>query len=151
MVKDHFVNISQVMNYVNNNREIKNLKHLIIHATHSFIFDNDLKISNETYETDGPDLVVISPKVVIEKHINLDLSCHHVPYFPDGKEKADDGKDFGENGEDGKPGLPGYNGGNLVIISGMIFNFSKLNFISNAGKGGPGQNGKTNIEIYFSF
>ena len=64
-------------------------------------------------------------------------------------EKSNDEKDFCEKSEDGKPSLPCYNGGNLVIISEMIFNSSYLNFISNSGQGGPGQNGKTNLDFTF--
>jgi hypothetical protein len=70
-----------------------------------------------------------------------------VPGYPDGKEKADDGNFFGEHGKDGQPGLPGYNGGNLFIVSDEILKFDFINFISNGGIGGPGQNGNLLIFI----
>ncbi|CAF1104666.1 unnamed protein product, partial [Brachionus calyciflorus] len=44
-------------------------------------------------------------------------------------------------GENGKPGLPGYNGGNLKVIYGRIYNDENLKFVSLGGQGGPGQNG----------
>jgi hypothetical protein len=54
------------------------LKNVKIYATHSFIFDVNYNIPKERYQTHSPDLIIISPKVMIENNITVDLSCDHV-------------------------------------------------------------------------
>ena len=136
--KGHFVKISHILDIIS---DYRGLEKVIIYSTNCVTFDSDYKLPAEVYSSNGPDLIIISPKVIIERPIKIDLTSLLIPDFPDGKEKADDGTEFDKNGKDGKPGLPGYNGGNLFIISDEIINASNINFISNSGRAGPGQNG----------
>ena len=70
------------------------------------------------------------------------LSCDHVPGYPDGLQKAQNGLAAGGHGENGKPGLPGYNAGNLFIYANEINQNEDNEFIMSSGKGGPGQDGE---------
>ena len=133
--KSHFGKMSSIITRINSYDSY--LKSVKIYTTHSFIFDIDYKLSKEKYETHSPDLVIVSPKVKIEKEIIVDLSCDRIPDYPDGIKKAEKGSP----GMDGKPGLPGYNGGNLLVSADEILNKNRLRFISEGGKGGPGQEG----------
>ena len=105
--------------------------------TNSVIFKDDFLIQKEKYTNHSPDLIIISPKVMTysNRTIIIDLSCRRHPGYPDG------GRTKAGNGEDGKPGRPGFNRRNLLIISESIP--TSLNFISNGGIGGNGQEGKT--------
>ena len=121
---------------------VKNLNSVIIFATHSLVFDADYAIGEERYLSDAPNLIIISPKVIVEKNVTVNLSCSQIPPYPaNNTRKARDGYGPGGRGSDGKPGLPGYNGGNFVVLADFISNSNNLSFISIGGKGGPGQNG----------
>lgn len=133
--------MSYVLSKLNSSRSINNLKSVKIFMMNSFNIDVDYKIDINKYETNAPDLLIISPFVLITKNITIDLSCYRIPDFPDNKKKANDGRSKGDKGDDGKPGLPGYNGGDLIIIAYIIKNNSLINFKSNGGVGGPGQSG----------
>jgi hypothetical protein len=75
----HFARMSSILPKIRNSDSyIKNVK---IFATHSFIFDVNYKISKERYQTHSPDLIIISPKVMIENNITVDLSCDHVRFL----------------------------------------------------------------------
>jgi energy-coupling factor transporter ATP-binding protein EcfA2 len=143
--KGHFSNISLIIDLINKNNEIKDLKTINIYNTNALVFDAHVRINADKYKTHAPDLIVFSPKVIFnKKEIVVDLTCQRTPYYPDNQEKAKDGNGYGADGMDGKPGLPGYNGGNLVIIADEILNSTNLKFISDGGLGGPGQHGKKN-------
>ena len=137
--KGHFSRMSQVLPEIIS-CGLQNLTSVNIYTTHSFIFDVDYSITN-AYGTHTPDLVIISPKVIVSQEISVDLSCANVPGYPNGRVRAHDGHRFDADGSDGEPGLPGYNGGSLYILAESIVNNDKLKFISRGGKGGPGQNG----------
>ena len=109
--------------------------------TFTLEFDTDYKLDKNKYKTNAPDLVIISPKVIAEKPIIIDLSCENIPGYPDNSKKAKNGYRSGENGYDGKPGLPGYNAGNLIILADSILNISNLQTNLIGGTGGPGQDG----------
>ena len=84
-------------------------------------------------------MIIIAPNVIFNNSVTVDLSCASVP------ETVPEKANISENG---KPGKPGYNGGNLIIITdNVVGSQSKLNFISNGGKGGRGQNGKCNYRV----
>ena len=142
--KDQKVLLSELLTRVNADKRIKNLKNIKIFATKSITFDIDYKIFEERYLTHSPDLIIISPCLIAEKKITIDLSCNRIP--PTYKFNAESGKTNGLpgiHGVDGQPGLPGYNGGNLFIFAKEISQSIKsLEIITNGGKGGPGQNGK---------
>ena len=142
-VKGHFANMSEVLPLIQNSG-MRNVTSVNIFVTHSFLFDIDYTINSlhqAIYERHAPDLVIISPKVAIEKPITVDLSCVTMPGYPNNKSNADDGQEAGARGSDGEPGLSGYNGGTLYILTDSIQNREMLTFISGGGKGGPGQNG----------
>ena len=136
-----FANISHILEKINNNNQINNLTSVRIYATHSVSFDVDYILNNDKYQTNTPDLVVISPNVLVKKTVNVNLSCNKTIGFPDNKENADDGEEYGENGHDGKPGLPGWNGGNFLVLANKIKD-KYLKYESRGCRGGPGQNGK---------
>jgi hypothetical protein len=116
-------------------------KSIRIFSSHLFVFNTDFKLSLDLYQTNFPDLIVIAPKIVVERAININLTCERIPDYPDKKPKASSGRFPGGNGEDGKPGEPGFNGGNLLIIADYFLNSSLISFESMGGRGGPGQNG----------
>jgi len=136
----YFANMSSILEKINFHNEIVDLRSVSVYSAISLIFNDDFVIVKERYINHAPDLVIISPKVICLKKINIDLSSQHTPGYPDQKEKADNGIGYGQDGKDGKPGLPGYSGGNLLIISEKNLGFN-LTFISNGGRGGPGQEG----------
>jgi hypothetical protein len=137
----YFANVNTILEKINNRADINNLKSIEIYAINSVKFDNDFKINKERYKDKSPDLIIISPRVLIPRKINVDLSSANSPDYPDGISKAANADSDGGTGKDGKPGLPGYNGGNLLIISNDSVNTNDLIFISNGGMGGPGQHG----------
>ena len=159
-IKSHFIKMSDILPYINNS-DMRNLASVNIYVTHSFLFDTDYAINSlhatvneafdefaityKAYERHAPDFVIISPKVIFDKPITVDLSCATEPGHPNNKTKADDGQGAGANGSDGESGLPGYNGGSLYILADSIQNREQLRFISKRGKGGPGQNGTGEI------
>jgi hypothetical protein len=132
--KGYFTKLSNLKEIVEN-QNIRDLKRINVHSTHSFTFDVNFEIRNLIYKTDAPDLIIIAPNFIFNNSVNVDLSCVSVP------EKAN-------ISENGKPGKPGYTGGNLIIITdNVVGSQSKLNFISNGGKGGRGQNDKCNYRV----
>jgi hypothetical protein len=139
-VKVDYGKISEILKTINNN-EIENVKIVRIFSTFTLEFDTDYKLDKNKYKTNAPDLVIISPKVIAEKPIIIDLSCENIPGYPDNLKKAKNGYSSGENGYDGKPGLPGYNAGNLIILADSIMNISNLQTNLIGGTGGPGQDG----------
>ena len=72
----HFARMSSILPQILNSDS--NLKIVKIYATHSFIFDVNYKIPKERYQTHSPDLIIISPKVMIESNVTVDLSSDHV-------------------------------------------------------------------------
>ena len=128
--ENHFVNISSIIRKINHRDDINNLKRVQIYSTHSVTFDRNYSISKDKYIGNAPDLVIISPQVIANIKITINLSCETVPGYPDGRSQAKSGTKSGENGEDGLPGLPGFNGGNLIIISEKISDLDNLEFIS---------------------
>ncbi|XP_072017159.1 uncharacterized protein [Amphiura filiformis] len=60
-------------------------------------------------------------------------------------EKADDGREWGDDGQPGKHGSHGKSGGNVCIIATKIFNIYNLTVISHGGNGGNGQDGGNGI------
>jgi hypothetical protein len=131
--------VTQILQIVNLNNAIKKLKSVRIYATHQFILDQDFKIPLSKYVTHSPDLIIISPVIEFQNNFTIDLSCDHVPGYPNNRRKAE--YDF--HGDNGLPGLPGYNGGNCYIRSNSkVGNRDQhIQFISKGGKGGPGQDG----------
>ena len=139
----YFLKMSSIMAKVKENKEIKNLKSVHIYSTHSFSFDSNYSINNDKYLDHSPDLVIITPKVNVVSPITVELSCNIFPVYPNNKVKAN-------KSLNGLPGLNGFNGGNLIIVADNISNKNKINFVSNGGKGGLGQNGKNFILLYMS-
>jgi hypothetical protein len=138
--KSNFGKISEILKIINNDIHI-DIKVVRIFSTFTLEFDTDYKLDKNKYKTNAPDLVIISPKVIAEKPITIDLSCENIPGYPDNLKKAKNGYSSGENGYDGKPGLPGYNAGNLIILADSITNLSNLQTNLAGGTGGPGQDG----------
>jgi hypothetical protein len=137
----HFSRISHILNLINNfsgskNKLIKNIKILI---SHSLIIDYDFKISKDTYEKHTPDVIIISPKIIIEKPVVFNLTCENSPQFFKNSELSTRvlPKKYNDN-------LPGYNGGNLILLGDDIINSNNIHFISQGslGKSGLGQAGK---------
>jgi len=142
--KSNFGKISEILKIINNDVNIVNItiiKIVRIFSAFTLEFDTDYKLDKNKYKTNAPDLVIISPKVIAEKPIIIDLSCENIPGYPDNLKKAKNGYSSGENGYDGKPGLPGYNAGNLIILADSILNISNLQTNLIGGTGGPGQDG----------
>ncbi|CAF1003742.1 unnamed protein product, partial [Brachionus calyciflorus] len=153
----YFSNMSRVMNELEakfKDSPVKqDLKAIHIFLTHTFDFDINFLLSQDKYETNHPNLIIIARNVFFSNKITVDLTCRTTPGYPDNKSKAikeikisldkyditNNIKALGINGADGKPGLPGYNGGNLKVIYGHIYNDENLNFVSTGGQGGPGQ------------
>ncbi|CAF0927314.1 unnamed protein product [Brachionus calyciflorus] len=121
--------LSEVVSLIPNNVE-----QIEIYSSFFVNIDTSFVIPTEKYSTNAPNLIIISPKIIIEKEMIINLSCNREPSYPDNKEKAD----YEENGKDG---LDGYNGGNLIILTNEISDIDKIVFQSRGGKGGPGQNG----------
>jgi hypothetical protein len=142
-----FGKISSVLQKINLNTNELSLASVKIFMTYSLEFDADYSIKKDMYKTNAPYLIVISPKIIVNKIILVNLSCLSMPNYPDNKEKANDVYGEGIDGIAGKPGLPGYNGGDFLLLSDSIFNATNLNFKSNGGKGGMGQNGPVKIKI----
>ena len=149
-LKGNFMSVSSVLEeisliqyiYLLTQNHHTYFKSIRIFSSHLFVFNTDFKLSLDLYQTNFPDLIVIAPKILVEKAININLTCEHIPDYPDRNKKASNGRFPGDNGEDGKPGEPGFNGGNLLIIADYFFNSSLISFESMGGRGGPGQNGK---------
>ena len=127
--KGHFLNISSLLSKIQK-EDINEMKRVLIYVTHSVIFDKNYSINKYKYKEDAPDLVIISPNIIIKNYITVNLSCEHVPGYPEGKLKAGNGYGFCANGENGVAGLNGYNGGNLLIFSDKILFSSNLKFVS---------------------
>jgi len=137
----HFGKISEILKKINQDDDIKNLKYVKIFCTNSFDFDTNYSINKERYSDHSPNLIIISPKILVTEDLVVDLSCDKIPGYPDNKEKAKNATEFGAKGDDGEPGLPGYNGGNFYILTNYFNDSNMLHFISNGGPGGPGQEG----------
>ena len=137
----YYARLSTIVNKIQSLNDFEYLKAVNIYATESFEIDVDFKLDKNKYMFDVPDLNIIAPTFHIFDNYVFDLTCEHVPRFPDDRSKADNGILPGENGSNGKPGLPGCNGGNLFIFASEIFREENLRFISNGGRGGQGQDG----------
>jgi energy-coupling factor transporter ATP-binding protein EcfA2 len=138
--KGNLIKISSILSEINKSQYTK-VKSIRILSANFIIFDEDFKLSEDKYEQDAADLIIISPNIKFLKNLTVDLSNSKTPDYPGGLSKAKNGVKLGENGGDGMPGEPGYSGGNFFIFSGHIENYDYLNFISDGGVGGPGQNG----------
>jgi hypothetical protein len=144
----YFGKMSLILNQINNAENIKNLKSVRIYTTHSLIFDVEYYyINNKRYTSHSPELIIITPLIIIEKFVTVDLSCKSIPGYPDNTKKARQGTENGGHGSDGKPGLLGFNGGNFLVLADNITNAAYLKFISIGGTGGPGQDGKLSTYI----
>ena len=96
----------------------------------------------EKYNGHAPDLILISPNILLTNSITIDLSClTSISKYPYDIKKAKNGVFPGEKGDDGEPGLHGFNGGRLIILTKKNLNLTNLDFKSSGGKGGPGQDG----------
>jgi len=140
----HFINLSQILvKLKDKNNLTNNLNSIKIYTSHSIILDTDFTLSDLKYNKHAPDLILISPNVIVTKLIRIDLSCLTlISNYAYGKEKANNGSGDGDNGEDGEPGLHGFNGGKLIVLTNENkFNERNVNFISIGGQGGPGQEG----------
>lgn len=132
--KGYFASMTSILDRINS-YDTKNLKRIDIFAINSVKFDQNYKINQDRYVNKSPDLIIISPKIFFSNRINIDMSSLHIPGYPDPKKPSSvDG-----NGKNGKPGLPGFNGGDMLFVTNNIS--GDFNFISNGGKGGPGQTG----------
>ena len=141
--RGYFANIKSILDTINNSVDIRNIKSVEIYAFIKVNFNQDFLLQKEKYHGQSPDLIIISPRVLVSSKKTVDLSYVHTPYYPDGIRKA---HNFfvgcSSNGGDGKPGLPGINGGNLLIITNEKTHVSNnLVFVSKGGIGGPGQDG----------
>jgi hypothetical protein len=142
----HFINLSQILVKLKDKHNLThNLSSIKIYTSHSITLDTDFTLSDLNYNKHAPDLILISPNVIVTKLITIDLSCLTlISNYPYGKEKANNGLGDGDNGEDGEPGLHGFNGGKLIVLTNENkFNKRNVNFISIGGQGGPGQEGIT--------
>ena len=139
--KVNFGKISEILNIINKDTSMANIKIVRIFCAFTLVFDTDYKLNKSKYTTNAPDLVIISPIVIVEKPVAVDLSCETIPGYPENQKKARNGSSSGENGYNGKPGLPGYNSGNLIILADSISNRSNLITKLFGGIGGPGQDG----------
>lgn len=138
-----FVKISTVMSKINIDANVIDLKSVQIYAQHTVIFDVDYLITPTKYNgKHAPDLLVVSPRVLIGKRVIVDLSCQNIPPYPNHNRQALDANSPGGHGTHGLAGAPGHNGGNFIIISNFITDYSSITFVSKGGKGGPGQDGK---------
>lgn len=139
----NFAKMSSVLAKIEKDDSKNNLKSIRIYATNSFIFDVDYSIKYNRYSANAPDLIIITPILIVNAPITIDLSVSrsNKPGYPDNTVKASNGIGYGKAGNNGKPGLPGYNGGNLFILADLITNVDNLKFVSVGGEGGPGQNG----------
>ena len=89
----------------------------------------------EKYNEHFPDLILISPNILLKKSITIDLSClNYISKYPYSRR-------FAKDGLSGEPGLHGFNGGRLIILTEKSLNITNLNFKSSGGQGGPGQDG----------
>ena len=136
----YFVKISEVLDTIINNSYVVDLEMVRIYSMNSVIFDRDFKIPSNKYKSKTPDLYIFAPRIVVEKRFKVDLSCEHVPGYPNDIKKANDGDGNGADGQNGQHGLPGYNGGNFLLVADSVSGYY-LEFISTGSKGGPGQNG----------
>jgi hypothetical protein len=143
-----FVRLSSVMAKINVDANVNGLRSVRIYAQHTVIFDVDYTISPLRYSgSDAPDLLVVAPRVIVDKPLVVELSCEYVPPVP-GKRKRWSmlPRDFlFLDGLHGAAGLAGRNGGNLIIIAQHIEQFGFLKFVSKGGKGGPGQDGSLKL------
>jgi hypothetical protein len=104
----YFSTMSDVLEKMNKLRK-KFLKVIRIHTTHSFVIDVDFKLPIDVYESHSPNMIIISPKIIINHNVTIDLSSEQELYsYPDGVSTASDGWNQGDNGFDGKAGLPGW-------------------------------------------
>jgi hypothetical protein len=138
--KGYFSSMSSIMDRINKDESIRDLRSIQIFATNSFTFDIDFLIDKNKYATNAPHLIVVAPKVFINKHVTVDLTCRQIPENVT-PSKALDGKYSSADGQDGKAGLPGYNGGSFVVYADYLEGGSNLNVISGEGIGGAGQDG----------
>jgi len=138
--KGYFSSMSSIMERINMDRAIRDFESIQIFATNSFTFDVDYAIDKNKYATNAPHLIVVAPKVFINKHVTVDLTCRQIPENVT-PSKALDGKYSSADGQDGKAGLPGYNGGSFVVYADYLEGESNLNVISGEGIGGAGQDG----------
>ena len=148
----YYARLSTIVNKIQSLNDFEFLKAVNIYATESFEIDVDFKLDKNKYTFKIPDLNIIAPTIDIgfENYV-FNLTCEHVPGFPDDRSKADNGRFPGQDGSDGKPGLPGCSGGNLFIFASKILREENLRFISNGGKGGQGQDGLYFILSIFHF
>ncbi|CAF0875605.1 unnamed protein product [Brachionus calyciflorus] len=147
-LRGHFANVSSVISEFErkfeDSQEKPDIKTIQIFLTHSFVFDINFSLSEDKYETNHPNLIIIAPYVLFPKTVSIDLMSKKVPPYPNYKPRANNGKnskDFKINAEHGLPGLPGYNAGNLKIYADKIEIKENWFFLANGGKGGQGQSG----------
>ncbi|CAF0853062.1 unnamed protein product [Brachionus calyciflorus] len=146
--RGHFANMSSVISEFErkfkDSPKKQDMKRIQIFLTHSFEFDINFSLSEDKYETNHPDLIIIAPYVVFPKTVVIDLTCKKTPPYPNNKPRANSGghgRGSRGNGEHGLPGLPGYNAGNLKIYADKIENKQNWWFLSGGGQGGEGQSG----------
>jgi len=135
--KGYFSSMSSIMDRIKKNGPVRDLESIQIFATNSFTFDVDYAIDKNKYATNAPNLIVVAPKVFVNKHVTVDLTCRQIPK----SSKAPDGKYPSADGQDGRAGLPGYNGGSFVVYADYLEGRNNLSVISGEGEGGAGQDG----------
>ncbi len=138
ILKGYFSSISSILKILKNDKVITDLERVQVFAINSFTFDVDFVIDKSKYSTNAPHLIVVAPKVLVPKHVIVDLTCRRIPEI---NGKAANGVRWSLDGKDGKAGLPGYNGGSFVVYADYIEGRSFLSVISREGKGGAGQDG----------
>jgi len=143
VLKGYFSSMSSIMDRINNNGALRDLKSIQVFATNSFTFDVDYLIDEKKYATNAPHLTVVAPKVFVNKKVTVDLTCRQIPEKAGKAKNGDDTNTdgSGKDGKDGEVGLPGYNGGSFVVYADYLEGGSYLNVISGEGQGGVGQDG----------
>jgi len=136
--KGYFANLNTILETINNNDKIMDLKSIEIYAINSVNFDKDYWINSNKYNEKVPDLIVVSRQIQNSKPINVILTSDISSISAD--PKANNGSLPGDDGDDGNDGLPGLNGGNMLIITNDKIS-NKIKCLTNGGKGGPGQDG----------
>jgi asparagine synthetase A len=136
--KGYFADLSTILEKINNENTIKDLKSIEIYAINSVNFDKDYWINSNKYNEKVPDLIVVSRQIQNSKPINVILTSNISSISADPKAKS--GNLPGDDGDDGNDGLPGLNGGNMLIITNDKIS-NKIKCSTNGGNGGPGQDG----------
>lgn len=137
----HTCELNLIGEQINKNDYIKKLKEIRVFTTHNIFIRGEFKLKKEKYESDSPNLYLISPTVAIVNEAFIDLSCKQVPIYPIEYPFIND------KYNQFLKAYHGFKGGNLIVITQKLDTYSK-SFLRVRTRGGDGYEDDEDYSFY---